>query len=178
MDAVKIIDLKIKVNEVEGKKFYFMDLGNERNFQRVWINSFYFESELRGIMNEYKEVLGVFRNARVEKTQKGNIIIRKGDRNLFFIMVKCGYRGSSSIKVLGNDNDVIQFDYYHSPRGNLGISSGVVVSTKRDSIKIEWKRSGRLYGSPSKGTSIIHIDGRIESIDNLVPEELEEIEKI
>jgi len=177
MENLKIVELKVKKNVIEGKEYYYINLGSEDHFKKIWINSFYFENELRGIMNEYKEVLGVFRNARIEKTEKGNLVIKKGSNNLFFVLVKCGYRGSSKIEVLSKNDNVVEFDFYHSPRGNLGISSGAIISTAENSVKVRWSRSGRLYGAPSNGTSVIHVDGRIESVD-LDLDEIQEIESI
>jgi hypothetical protein len=178
MDAVKILELVVKVNEVEGKKFYYVDLGRERNIKRIWINSLYFEDELKNKLGKYNEMIGVFKNAKVEKTSKGNLVIKKGTNNLFFILVECGYRGSSEIKVVSESINIINFSYYHSPNGNLGISDGVIVETKEDKVKIEWSRSGRLYGNPSKGISIIYNDSRIESVENIDLEEIKEIDSV
>jgi len=176
MNAVKIVELKVKVNQVEEKKFHYVDLGEERNSQRVWINYLYFEEELKNKLSEYNETIGILQNGRIEKTSRGNYVIKKGSNNLFFILVKCGYRGSSYIEVLSEYSNLVKFSYYHSPRGNLGISDGAIIETKEDKVKIEWNRRGRLYGNPSKGISIIHIDGQIESVDNIDIEELKEID--
>jgi len=179
MDDVKVLNLKVKVNEVEGKKFYHFDIGgDERHIKRIWINSLYYETELKKNLDEYNETVGILKNAKVEKTNKGNYVIRKGNENLFFIMIRCGYRGTSRLEAIEIGKEkVVEFDYYHSPKGNLGISFGAIISTAENSVKVRWIRTGRLYGQPDKGTSVVHIDGRIESV-SLVPEELEEIESI
>lgn len=177
MNAVKIVELKVKVNEVEGKRFYYVDLGEERNSQRVWINSLYFEEELKNKL-ESNETIGILKNAKIEKTLKGNYVIKKGTNNLFFILVKCGYRGSSYIEVLSEYSNLVKFSYYHSPRGNLGISDGAIIETSQDNVKIEWQRDGRLYGEPDKGVSVIKVDASVESVDNIDIEELKEINNI
>jgi len=179
METIKVLNLKVKTNEIEGKKFYFVEVGSERNIKRIWINSLYYETELKKNLDEYNETVGILKNAKLEKTIKGNYVIRKGNENLFFIMIRCGYRGTSRLESIGIEKEkVVEFDYFHSPKGNLGISLGAIISTAESSIKVRWIRTGRLYGAPSNGTSVIHVDGRIESVDNLVPEELEEIESI
>jgi hypothetical protein len=178
MNAVKVLELEVKTNEVEGKKFYYVDLGERRNIKRIWINSLYFEEELKNKLGKYNETIGIFKNARIEKTSKGNHVIKKGTNNLFFILVKCGYRGSSEIKVISESVNIVNFSQYHSPNGNLGISDGVIVETKEDKVKIEWSRSGRLYGNPSKGISIIHDDSRIESVEDIDSEEIKEIDSV
>jgi hypothetical protein len=179
MNAVKIVELKVKVNQVEEKKFHYVDLGEERNSQRVWINSLYFEEELKNKLDEeYNETIGILKNARIEKTLKGNYVIKKGTNNIFFILVLCGYRGSSHIKVVSEYVNLIRFDYYHSENGKLGISEGVVIETSQDNVKIEWQRDGRLYGEPDKGVSVIKVDASVESVDNIDIEELKEIDNI
>jgi hypothetical protein len=176
-DAVKILDLEIKQRVVEGKTFYYVDLGRIRYITRIWINSLYFIEDLKNKLDEeYNETIGILKNAKIEKTLKGNYVIKKGTNNIFFILVLCGYRGSSHIKVVSEYSNLIRFDYYHSENGKLGISEGVVVETPQDNVKIEWQRDGRLYGEPDKGVSVIKVDGSVESIDNIDIEELKEIE--
>jgi hypothetical protein len=171
--AVKIIELEVKTNEVEGKRFYYFDLGGKRNIKRIWINSLYFEEELKNKLGK-NEIIGILKNARIEKTSKGNHVIKKGTNNIFFILAKCGYRGTSNINVLTEYTNLVSFEYYHSENGRLGISDGVVIETQKDYVKIEWYRTGRLYGEPDKGIAIVKIDGTIESLD-LLNEELEQI---
>jgi hypothetical protein len=175
MEPIKILELKINKKKVESKTFYYIDLGGDVLTKRIWINSLYFQEELKDKLGKYKDTIGILKNAQITTTSKLNYVIRKGVNNLFFILVKCGYRGSSEIKVLSEYVNLINFSHYHSPRGNLGISDGVIVETQKDFVKIEWYRSGKLYGEPGKGIAIIRIDGSIESIDLLLNEELEQI---
>jgi hypothetical protein len=174
MEPVKILELKIQEKKVEGKTFYFIDLGRDNFVKRIWINPWYYE-ELKQGLNEYKEMLGILKKSKIEKTSRGNHIIKRGENNIFIVMVECGYRGKSEIKVISESVNLVNFSYYHSPRGNLGVSDGVVVETKLDYVKIIWHRDGRLYGSPSKGISTIYSDGRIETIEDADVEEIEEI---
>jgi len=175
-DAVKILDLEIEQRVVDGKAFYYVDLGRIRYITRIWINSLYFIEDLKNKLGEYNETIGILKNAKIEKTLKGNYVIKKGTNNIFFILVLCGYRGSSHIKVVSEYVNLIRFDYYHSENGKLGISEGVVIETSHDNVKIEWQRDGRLYGEPDKGVSVIKVDASVESVDNIDIEELKEIE--
>ena len=170
MEAIKLMKFNVKEKVVDGKKFYFIEIEDKSSYKNIiWLNSKY-----RDEMN-YNEVNGILTNASVFKTEKKNIVIRKGTNNIFFIFVKCGYRGGSDIKVLSEHSNVIEYCFNHSPRGNLGISTVAIVETPIDHVKIEWRRTGRLYGSPSKGISIVKVDGLIETIENINLKEIEEI---
>ncbi|MFZ8804316.1 MAG: hypothetical protein ACO2PO_15205, partial [Candidatus Calescibacterium sp.] len=69
-----------------------------------------------------------------------------------------------------------KFWEYSSPRGSLGISEGVLVETSKETIKIKWERTGRLYGSAPKGITVLHIDGRVEELPIEDEELLKELE--
>ncbi|MEM5804098.1 MAG: hypothetical protein QW350_05190 [Candidatus Aenigmatarchaeota archaeon] len=171
---VELIEIDtIKVKEVEGKKFFCIEVDDCRSTFRVWINPIYYYENLEGKVKKY--FLGVFRNATLQKTQKGTIIIKKGRNNIFFIKVKCGYRGTSSFDVLSPHLSVHKFYYKHSPNGSLGISEMGLIETAEEYLKIQWKRTGRLYGDPSRGVSIIKLDGSIVKLDDISDEEIEEI---
>ena len=173
--SVEVFELEINEKETEQLKFYYTEITSSRANFRVWINPSYYKNELEGKLKNGKYILGILRNARIEKTAKGNYVIKKGTNNLFFIRVKCGFRGSSEIEVLSRPISVVEFAYKHSPNGNLGVSACAMIETKEDFIKIQWKRSGRLYGAPDKGISIIKMDGSVQSINDVVEEEIEEI---
>ena len=169
MEAIKFMTFNIKEKVVDGKKFNFIEIEDKSSKNFIWLNSKYIDE-----MN-CNEVNGILTNASLLKTEKKNIVIRKGTNNIFFIFVKCGYRGGSDIKVLSEHSNVIEYCFNHSPRGNLGISTVAIVETTIDHVKIEWKRTGRLYGSPSKGISIVRKNGLIETIENIDLKEIDEI---
>jgi hypothetical protein len=167
---VEVLEIGIQEKEVEGKKFYHFDVSGSRGSFRVWINPRYYQENLDG----KKYILGIFKNARVEKTQKGTLVIKKGQHNLFLVRVKCGFRGDSEFEAL-NSLNVFKFYYKHSPNGALGVSECGLVETVDDFVKIQWKRSGRLYGNPSRGISIVKIDGTVQELNGVELEELNEI---
>jgi hypothetical protein len=171
--AVEILEVSVKVKESEGTKFYYIEVEDSRSAHRIWINPSYHKKELEKLERKYFN--SVFRNSRVEKTSKGNLVIKQGSNNVFLVRVRCGYRGSSEFEVLSNVLSVHKFDFKHSPNGALGISEVGLIETPEDFVKIQWRRSGRLYGEPSKGISVIKIDGSIESINDIVEEEIDEI---
>jgi hypothetical protein len=170
MEAAKLMKFNVKEKVVDGKRFSFIEIEDKSSYKNIiWLNSKYRDE------TNCNEVNGILTNACMFKTEKKNIVIRKGANNIFFIFVKCGYRGGSDIKVLSEHVNVIEYCFNHSPRGNLGMSTVAIVETPIDYVKIEWKRTGRLYGSPSKGISIVKKDGLIETIENIDLEEIKEI---
>jgi hypothetical protein len=158
--------------QVEGKTFYFTQVGRGFHYKpeyRVWVakdllkekeGQFYIDLPLQGCDL---------------RQGKKDLVLRKGDFNLFYVFIECGFRGQSVIDAIITDEpQVFYFDWYESERGSLGISSGALVLTKLDRVKVRWHRSGRLYGKPAEGTTIFYLDGREEMIeDESVLEELE-----
>lgn len=171
---MEILEIYIKEKEVENKKFYCIEIDDARSTHRVWVNPFYFHDEIEGKQLK-KYFLGVFRNARIEKTQKGTLVIKKGTNNIFFVRIKCGYRGTSTFEILSNALSVHKFYYRHSQNGSLGVSEMGIIETPEDYVKIQWKRTGRLYGEPSRGVSVIKLDGSVVKLDDISDEEIEEI---
>jgi hypothetical protein len=119
------------------------------------------------------------KGARIEQGKSDRTLILKPDqeKNVFYYLKRCGYRGNSSVEVdCGDDCKVYKFWEYSSPRGSLGISAGVLVETPKETIKIKWKRTGRLYGSALKGITVLYIDGRVEELPIEDEELLKELE--
>jgi hypothetical protein len=48
----------------------------------------------------------------------------------------------------------------------------VIVLTTVEKVKIRWKRIGRLYGKAISGTSILYIDGKVETIEDVDMQQL------
>jgi len=172
---------KIEVKEVEGKKFYYVDFGYEvhgKTTFRLWIHPVIVKTMPQNDIDEFQLVFPV-RNARIEKTEKGNIVLKPyEDWNVFKIGVSCGYRGSSDFEVLEpKDVEIFPYYEYESPRGNLGISKFALVNAQASKLKVKWIKTGRLYGQPSEGLKIYYADGKIEDIENL-PDGIEAYEEL
>jgi len=162
--------------QVEGKTFYYLSVGRGFHYRpeyRVWV-----------VKDLLKEKEGYFyvdlplQGCDLRQGKK-DLVLRKGDYNLFYILIECGYRGQSVIdKIIADEpSQIFYFDHYESERGSLGVSSGALVLTKADRVKVRWHRSGRLYGKPAEGTTIFYLDGRQEEIeDESILSELEDLE--
>ncbi len=152
--------------QVEGKSFYYVEIGSEthgRPTYILWINRALLTEELI----EARKFVFPVRGARIQQGKSERTLVLKPDqsRNVFYYLKKCGYRGDSSVEVYDcEDCKVYKFWVYSSPRGSTGISEGVLVETSQDKIKVKWSRTGRLYGAPPQGITILHIDGRVEEL--------------
>lgn len=164
--------------EAEGKIFYFADIGSEvhdRKSFRLWISSSLVEREEKdGIEIEF--ITLPQKGVDIKKTEKGTLVLKKGPNNLFDIYVSSGYRGYSNFEVLSPTEMILPYAVYRSPRGNLGISKGALVLTKEPYVKYKWQKTGRLYGDPEKGISIIYVDGKKEELSGV--EDLEELKEV
>ena len=158
---------------VEGKTFYYISVGRGFHYRpeyRVWVAKdllkekegyFYIDLPLQGCDL---------------RQGKKDLVLRKGDLNLFYVLIECGYRGQSVIDaIITEEPQVFYFDHYESERGSLGISSGALILTKADRVKVRWHRSGRLYGKPAEGLTIFYLDGRKEEIEDESILELEDL---
>ena len=193
--------MKVEFREDEqGRKFPFVDMGSEahgRTSFRLWVSGRFVQPRIVDahavwdedrktwyhpkVQDGYEMVFPV-QNARIEKTPKGSLVLRpyKGS-TLHNIMVPCGYRGGAGIDVLSppvGDDDVFRYQEYRSARGNLGIDEGALVNCPTNMpLKYRWHRTGRLYGAPSEGVTIIMPDGTEKDID-MLPDGLEAIEEL
>jgi len=154
--------------------FAYLNIGSEDHGKpsfRLWVSSkLISDSELY----ENIEVVKFPVSARIYKTQKGNYVLRPDNEvTTFDILIPCGYRGRSGIEVVGNNDECRVFYFVNrSPRGSLGVSTGVLVSTKKE-VEIRWERSGRLYGRDSEGRcKLIPKEKKIIRLVNVIDQEL------
>ena len=193
--------MKVEFREDErGRKFPFVDMGSEthgRTSFRLWVSGRFVRPRIidaHAVWDEERqtwyhpkvqdgyEVVFPVHDARIEKTPKGSLVLRpcKGS-TVYNIFVRCGYRGGADINVLSPDvsaDDVFRYREYRSARGNLGVDEGALVNCPVDTpLKYNWRKTGRLYGKPSEGVTIIMPDGTEKEID-MLPDGLESIEEL
>jgi len=154
------------------EKFFYIDFTTGRGRPlRVWLSGSLVDQE----GNITFPTPGV-----LTTTEKGSLVLRKNSEyTTHYVYVHCGYRGGSSLEILQPENCIAhKFYVYRSPRGRLGISEGALVSVKRDEIiKYKWGRSGRLYGGPAEGITIVLQDGDEQEFAN-IPDGLEALQEI
>jgi hypothetical protein len=148
----------------DGKVFYYTDLGSGRGqVYRLWFSPTFITRE-----EENQYIIFPLKGEIVQGKSSSTLVLKKGQKQIYVFEIKCGFRGCSSFEVLSpSDVQVYEYKRYHSPRGNLGISTGALVLINSDEpLKIKWHKSGRLYGGPNEGIMIFYPDGKIEEIDD------------
>jgi hypothetical protein len=173
-----MVELYLHQKEVDGKIFYYVEVGSEthgRPTYILWINRRLLTEETI----ETKWFPFPIRGARIEQGKSDRTLILKPDenKNVFYYRKECGYRGRSYVEVYDcEDCKVYKFWKYSSPRGSLGVSEGVLVETSKEIVKVKWSRTGRLYGASPTGITVLHIDGREEEAPIESEELLKELE--
>jgi len=174
---IKIEKSEVSIKETSEGQFPFIDMGSEthgRKSFRLWVSKKLIKEEQDGLFVLFPSP------ATLRKTEKGSYVLKPSDNHTTFnVFIKCGYRGGSSIEVLSPHETCLDYSIFSSPRGSCGISSGALITIKNEDIplKVRWTRSGRLYGGPGQGLSILHQDGREDELDEL-PNGLEAVEEL
>jgi len=164
--------MKVEYREDEkGQKFPFVDVGSENHGKssfRLWVASRLLTKNEEGEL----ELIFPVRNARITKTEKGSFVMRHDEQFMVQdVFVSCGYRGSSSLKVLEPldiGTDSFPYCVYSSPTGSLGTSDGALVNVLfGKTLKIQYHRSGRRIEQPD-GIMIFLPSGEIKEIEGIV----------
>ena len=175
--AIELVPIYIRKN---ASGFYYTELGAEEHFQsvfRVWVNKRllkFAEKDEEGHPFKLKTPLP----AVLIQTEKKNWVLRPSEHHLtFHLYLPAGYRGEAwfFIKDYTREIEYLDFPEYESPRGALGIHRGMLISIPRKllPVRIEWERTGRLYGKPSEGVVLLTEDGVQEALPE--DEELQEL---
>lgn len=174
------VSFGVAFRELEGKRFYFTEIGRGRHYKpsiRLWVSKAF----VKEIDEERYRIEFPVENGRIFRTEKGTLVLRpQNGWKVHYIYVECGFRGSSSIEILEpTDAEIFKFQNYHSQKGSLGVSEGMLVNVLENQIiKYSWSRSGRLYGKPSKGICVVMPDGSEKGIEDVNHDELKELESM
>jgi hypothetical protein len=170
---------------------------------KIWCNRNIkpFEKEEYGIMGKYVALTGTKVVPTKSKSPKSKNLIPAKGWNTTMVSVPAGYRGESSFKIYRDERDenpievnysrvdtfpweniietdefsIVPFARFYSERGNLGIEVGAVISTTLPHFLIEWERSGRTYGAPECGVSVVYAEGKIFNYEDITIEDTEDI---
>ena len=150
--------------EREGRKYYYCYFGNEchgRHSFKLWLG---FEPA-----DDFQFPFP----GKIKKSDKGTLTLVKDPVYWTYdVLIPCGYRGSSDYSISSGTWDLYTYEDWASPLGNLGISKGaLIVAPKDQEIKIHWKKTGRLYGSPAEGFMILK-NGEVTDLPVDFPEEI------
>ena len=104
---------KVYVNEktAEGQTYYFVYVGSEvhgRPTYVMWISKSLLQQDEKGRFYLEFPING----CTIKQGKKENtLILKKGDMNLYNILIECGYRGYSTIEDVLADEPVQVFPY-------------------------------------------------------------------
>jgi len=148
--------------EIDGNTLYYVDINfftpHQETIYRIWTEKSFLTKKYGHLYLNLP-----VKNCDIKKCKK-DLILKNGDLNLFFVVLESCFNGQCTIDEVICDNPELFFiTHYDSKSKSLLISHGALfVLTKSDFVKVKWYKSGRLYGTPSKGNTIFHIDGSIE----------------
>ena len=127
--------------------------------RRIWIN--------RRAIEQKDEQYAIVDMLDYKITERGNIVLLPGRRDIAIIEAESGYRGHSAINVFRDGQEVAPIfrgAVYHSPLGRLGVSDIILTELReRDIIKV--RRTGRLYGAPAELTFVYSAGALIEYVE-------------
>jgi len=155
----------VKYKKQDGKEFPYIKVGRvdyDKPAFILWISSKLIKHDDYGDFIEFP-----IKGATISETKKRNLVLKPHDEfNVFDVFVECGYRGESDINIIEPRDMRVEYPYsvYSSPRGSLGISQGLLVVTDATFVRYRWSKTGRLYGSPASGESIININGEVKEV--------------
>lgn len=167
----------LETKNVDGKEFFYVDMGHGhhgKNDFRLWVN----KRLVKFDENNRPYISFPIKGARLEygKSDYTVKLLPSDGMNVFDVFVECGYRGSSFFKVDEPKDRIFNYVVYRSETGSLGVSDGALVVSDKDKLVIEWEKTGRLYGSPSKGKYIIELDGTETDLGEIELDELSDLE--
>lgn len=170
----------VQSKEDNGKIFYYLDFGHESHGRvslRLWINVCFVEFD----ENKRPYVTFPVVGGKICKTEKGSFVLRRGNCTVYNILVHCGYRGGSSIKVHNKEYEKFPYSVFLSPQGSLGVSRGALFNIPHlgsipQSIEYDWGISGRSYGEPQYGIRKIYPDASTENLEYI--KNVSELDKV
>ena len=163
--------MKKQVVEIvfEGKQLFYLGFGHkygegsEPQF-RLWIDKSFLTKEDDGWFVEFP-----IRNCDLIKMDNDkDLVVKPGDSNLFYLFVAAGddSDGKSVIDSIDTDQPYQFFEYVYE-HNDFSTSTGILIFTKADKVKVRWYRSGFLRDDQlAEGTTLLYADGKREFIPN------------
>ena len=162
--------MKLYVTEqnINDKTFYMAKIGLEAHYKPsyiVWVHHSFVKADEYG---RFYIEFPVINCQLVSGKKENTLVLRPGDQILYKLTIECGYRGNSTIEEIetnGEDYQVFKYYEFASPRGNLGVSEGVLILTQASPVKVYWSRDGKLDGKAPAGVTVLYKDGVVDNYE-------------
>jgi len=148
----------------DGKPLFYVDLGFESDYQfRLFVDKSFLSKE----DDKWFFQLPIIKCDVMQTDNNKDIIVKPGNLNMFYFYIMAGDKGKSVIDCIDTDQPYQVFKFVVNDEYNKMVSTGALIFTSSDKVKIKWHRNGRLYFySPAKGTTLLHADGKMDFISN------------
>jgi hypothetical protein len=153
----------------DGKQLFYVKFGykwwQESEPQlRLWIDkSFLTEEDNKWFVN-----FPITNCDVITLDNEKDLVVKPGDLNLFYFFVAAGdgSDGKSVIESIDTEQPY-QIFKFTSEYEDGSTSTGALIFTKANKVKIRWHRDGILKNDQiAEGTTLLYADGRIETIPN------------
>jgi hypothetical protein len=166
--------LEVYETTIEKETYYYVKIGKSFYFKPNYI--LWIDKQLVEENNGTKYIKLPMRNCQIIEINRGNLVLTKGDKNLFYIVIEARGRGGSIIDNVQNAK-MYKFDMFHSHLGNTGEDEGALVLSDDDVIEVEWRtiewKRGRKY--EEIGITKFDINGNKQELRDVDFESMKEI---
>jgi hypothetical protein len=171
--------VSVTPEEFRGKQYFIAKIGRREYFKPAAILYVHPSLIKSGEVGFYVE-FPCKADMRQTSQKDVYVLVPSTDTVTYYVYIKPGFRGMGLINsVSPPEARVIEYWDYESELGSLGRGTIAFIVVPKDvPIKIEWERTGRLYGSPSKGVTVYYPDGTVEELTRVDQSTLDEISKL
>jgi Pyruvate/2-oxoacid:ferredoxin oxidoreductase gamma subunit len=157
--------LNVYETTIENETYYYAKIGRSFYFKPnyiLWID--------KQLVEEYdgtKYIKMPMRNCQIVEINRENLVLTKGDKNLFYVEINAKGRGASVIDNVRNGK-MYKFDIFHSHLGNTGEDEGALVLSDDEIVEVEWRtiewKRGKKY--EEVGITKFDINGNKQTLEN------------
>ena len=161
---------KIQVIETifDGKQLFYVDLGYESDYQfRLFVDKSFLAKEDDSWFAEFP----IVKCDVIQMDNDKDIVVKPGNLNLFYFYIMAGYKGKSEIDSIDTEQPYQMFKFVVNDEYNTMVSTGALIFTRSDQVKIKWHRNDHLFDDQlPKGITILYANGnrKIMPNDNIV----------
>jgi len=153
----------------DGKQLFYIKFGykwwkKSESQLRLWLDKSFLTKE----DNKWFVEFPITNCDVIALDNEKDIIVKPGDLNLFYFFVASGDgNGAKSVIDSIDAEQPYQIFEYISEYEDGSTSTGALIFTRSNKVKIKWHREGYLNDDQiAEGTTLLYVDGRVETIQN------------